>query len=108
MPDSAPSREAVQLLADIIGKLGTSITPPVDPIIPEGLDGGDAATFLGISTSKLYELDSRGLCPEPVTLGDGTRCRRWVRSELLAWLKAGAPSRSRWAILKHQQTRKAG
>jgi predicted DNA-binding transcriptional regulator AlpA len=66
---------------------------------PEGLDAKALAAFLSVGVSTVYELDGKGLIPSPVTLGDG-RCRRWIRSEIVAWLQAGAPGRARWEFLK--------
>jgi hypothetical protein len=74
---------------------------------PEGLDPSAAADFIGVHVSKLHDLNSRGLMPAPANLGDG-RCPRFVRSELLAWLIAGAPSRLRWQSMRELAMRRAG
>lgn len=74
---------------------------------PEGLDAKGAARFLGISVSKLRELDHRGLMPAAAMLGDGL-CKRWPRRVLAAWLVAGAPSRARWELMKDQVLRRVG
>jgi predicted DNA-binding transcriptional regulator AlpA len=99
IPDALTSRQAVELLADLLGTLGAAIQPAGE-LLPEGLAAPDAAKLLGISASKFYDLDARGLLPEAVTLGD-TNCRRWRRSELIAWLAAGAPSRAKWEQNRH-------
>lgn len=103
MADSAPTppaREAIDLLAQVLAKLTVSV--PSDAPQPEGLAGPSAAAFCGVSDSQWHDLNSRGLVPAPVLIGDG-RCRRWLRSELLAWLRAGAPARARWELTKNQR-----
>lgn len=71
----------------------------------EGLSPPDAAAYLGVSTAKLHDLDARGLLPSPAQLGDG-RCPRWSRSELRAWLIAGAPPRLKWRVMRDAALRK--
>lgn len=60
---------------------------------PLALDARAAAALLHVSRSHFFRLDSSGRLPRGFRLG---RCRRWSRSELEAWLAAGAPSRERW------------
>lgn len=109
MPDDGshpmPARDAVTLLAEVLARL-TANAHVNESIQPEGLDAKSAGTLLGVSVSTVYDLDSRGLMPEAVTLGDG-RCRRWLRSELLAWLRGGAPSRLKWQLIKSQASRRS-
>lgn len=62
---------------------------------PEGLSPQAAATLIGVSPAKLHDMNARGLMPAPVELGTG-RCPRYLRSELFAWLRAGAPPRAKW------------
>ena len=57
------------------------------------------AEFLGISERYVWKLNSSGRLPLPVRLGGATR---WVRSELLAWIDAGCPGRSKWETMKSQ------
>ncbi|HRK30348.1 MAG TPA: hypothetical protein PLD59_04655 [Tepidisphaeraceae bacterium] len=61
----------------------------------EGLDAASAARLIGVSRSKFLAMDSAGHVPSRVELGDG-RCPRWSRGELVAWLRAGAPTRVTW------------
>jgi predicted DNA-binding transcriptional regulator AlpA len=75
-------------------------------VAPEGLDAAEAATLCGISRAAFYGLNRRGLVPAPVQIGDGPR--RWLRSELLAWLRQGCPSRRMWAQIREQAMRRAG
>jgi predicted DNA-binding transcriptional regulator AlpA len=69
----------------------------------EVLDPAGAARFLGISVSKVHQLNAAGELPSPAELGE--RCPRWSRTELKAWLFAGAPGRSRWEAMRHAALR---
>ena len=61
-----------------------------------GIDAGDVARLLGISESHFFALLRAGrFGPEARRLG---RAKRYDRAEVLAWFRAGCPSRSRWAI----------
>lgn len=53
----------------------------------EGLDATSAARLIGISRSHFYQLAKRGKIPPPIRLGGSVR---WLRSELLSWMFAGA------------------
>lgn len=77
---------------------------PADQVVPEALDASQAAKLCGVGRTKWHDLNTRGLCPSPVELGD--RCPRWLRSELLAWLRAGAPPRIRWHNMRDACLRK--
>ena len=72
----------------------------------EGLTAERAAAFVGVSVSKFYAMNLSGQIPAAVELGD--RCPRWLRSELLLWLRHGAPSRARWALMRDALLRKVG
>ncbi len=63
----------------------------------EALAAPEAAKLCGVSRSTWLKLQASGRVPRPVRLG---RCVRWLRSELLAWLAAGCPSRERWDAIK--------
>lgn len=65
-----------------------TLTPPML------LTAEHVARALGISRSKVFELDAGGRLPLPVNLG--LRCRRWRAEELRDWVRAGAPPRARW------------
>jgi len=82
------------------------IADGIDAGRAEGLAPADAAALLGISTSKLHELNARGLMPAPSELGD--RCPRWSRTELKTWLLAGAPGRARWNLMRDTTMRRTG
>lgn len=58
----------------------------------------EAAELLGISPSHFHAMQKDGrLGPRPCRLG---RAVRWMRQELLGWLAAGSPPRSRWEAIK--------
>src|SRR5579862_24729 len=76
----------------------------LDMGVPEGLAAADAAAYCGVSLSMWRGLDARGLCPLPARIGDG-KCPRWSRTELRAWLIAGAPPRDRWVVMRESRIR---
>lgn len=100
MPDESAN------LADVLAEL-RAIRAVMECGPAEGLDASAAAALCGISRAKWHSLVSSGLAPESVQLGTGC-CPRWMRSELLAWMRAGAPSRQQWAMMKSQTMRRAG
>ncbi len=56
-----------------------------------------AAKILNVSQRQLWRLNSTGRLPKPIRLGC---CIRWVRTELEAFIQAGAPNRERWEQMK--------
>lgn len=74
-------------------------------VAPEGLTAEQAARYCGVSVSKWHSMNAGGACPAPVELGD--RCPRWLRSELFAWLRQGAPSRAVWRQIREQSLRRS-
>lgn len=99
--------EAAQLDAPM--PVAPAIATVEAPLIePEGLTFSQAAAYIGVSRSKLYQFHDAGLCPAPVSLGDGDGCKRFSRSELRAWLIAGAPPRLRWAGMREAAIRRLG
>lgn len=64
---------------------------------PEDADimilAGDVARMCRISRAMLYKLHAAGKMPRGVKLGNLTR---WRKQEILAWIKAGCPSREKW------------
>lgn len=75
-------------------------TAPDRPALdPEALSSTQAAQLCGISRSTWLKMQTTGRIPRPVHLG---RCVRWLRSELLAWLHAGAPPRERWEAIRRE------
>ena len=100
-PPAAPagSPDPVALLAEVLARVA-SMAATSDAVAPEALTIADAAKFCGVSPSMWRSLDSRGLCPAPIQIGDGGRCPRWVKAELIAWLRNGAVSRVRWQMMR--------
>ncbi len=74
-------------------------------IVPEGLNPSDAAKLIGVSVSKIHQLDKDGLIPSAVEVGCG-RCPRFLRTELLAWMRSGCPSRIQWRAMREAAIRK--
>jgi len=64
---------------------------------PVLLTAADVAGLLSVTVRHVRSLDASGRLPRPIRLG---RAVRWSRSELLAWLDAGAPSRDRWEAIR--------
>ena len=71
------------------------IADALDAQQAEALDAAQAAALCNVSRAKWYGLDASGRIPEGVTIGNQ---RRWLRDELIAWLRAGAPARSTWRV----------
>lgn len=67
----------------------TPIDSSTDVLTP-----ADAAKLLRVSRATFFKMDAAGKIPLAVHLTP--RCPRWLRSELLAWLSAGAPHRQDW------------
>lgn len=54
------------------------------PFPPRGMAADDAAYYLGISVTKLYQLIHEGALPERVEVAPG--CRRWLKDDLDRYL----------------------
>jgi predicted DNA-binding transcriptional regulator AlpA len=109
MPDPADAiaAPAVDPMAEALDLL-RRIAAAVESDRAEALDPRAAAAFLGISVGKLHDLNGRGLIPQPAQIGDSDRLPRWDRSELRAWVLAGAPSRIRWQTIRESCLRRLG
>lgn len=57
------------------------------------ITASEVAALLGVSRAHVWRLNAAGRLPEPVRLGKAVR---WLRSEIEAWLAAGAPDRDTW------------
>lgn len=99
MPDVPTLDPAALLVADVIRRAA-------EELLTEGLDAQSAARLIGVSTSKFHAMNAAGHVPAPAELGD--RCPRWSRGELVAWFRAGAPSRARWNAMRDVFLRRAG
>lgn len=60
------------------------------------LTAEQAWTLCGLSKSAWYKYHSAGKIPAPVRIGGALR---WRRDELLAWINAGCPSRTKWEAI---------
>ena len=85
--DSAGRRQPVANRA----KPGPVVSTCFDPsfqVEPEALTTGQVADLLQITQRHVQRLVKQGRMPRPVKLG---RCSRWVKSDLIEWLKSGCP-----------------
>ena len=70
------------------------------------LDHDSVAEMCDISSSHLFALIRRGVFgPTPIYLG---RSKRYLREEVGAWLRAGAPPRHRWLAMREAPTSDKG
>lgn len=60
---------------------------------PALIDAVAAAAMCGVSRSCWLKQTAAGKTPRPVRIG---RAVRWNRDELMAWIAAGCPARSKW------------
>lgn len=74
--------------------------PDAPESVPDGvatLSAAQAAEFYGVSRSLWWKLHAASQLPDPIRLG---RRVLWLRSELDAWVRHGAPSRERWRAIR--------
>jgi predicted DNA-binding transcriptional regulator AlpA len=76
----------------------TAPTHPATGLTPLAIDAKQLGAALGLSTRKIRQLDSSGHLPRPIRIG--ARSVRWISSEIEAWLRAGAPDRCTWEVLR--------
>ena len=67
---------------------------------PLALDTRGLARALGVSARHIAALRAQGRLPAPVRLGKRVV---WPRSEIEAWLAAGAPSLDRWQEMRSRE-----
>lgn len=60
------------------------------------VDATEAAILCGMSRAAWYKHLSSGKVPRPVKIES---LSRWRRQELMEWIAAGCPSRSKWDSL---------
>ncbi len=65
--------------------------PRMDPLL---LDALAAAAFIDVSRATFWKLHASGKIPLPLRLSQ--RVVRWRKEELVAWVRAGCPSRDKW------------
>jgi predicted DNA-binding transcriptional regulator AlpA len=71
--------------------------PQAPALEPLAVGAKAAARLCGVSRSLWYSLDSAARVPEGVRLAGR---RVWPLDELRDWLRAGCPSRDRWAAIR--------
>jgi predicted DNA-binding transcriptional regulator AlpA len=77
-----------------IRERGEARTLQLEPLL---LDVGGVAKVLGISRRSVFSLLSSGrLIRADVQLGIGRRSRKWRRSTVEAWVRAGCPLAETW------------
>ena len=55
----------------------------------------------GVSVRTWWRWDSEGAIPRALKVG---RSKRWLRSELISWCLAGAPTRDVWDAMRNDGT----
>lgn len=68
------------------------------------LDDRNLAMLLAVSRSHIHRMRAAGRLPEPLKLG---RAARWLRTEIEAWLGAGAPTLELWRARKQMEQRRS-
>lgn len=76
---------------------------PELPVQPEGIDIRAVAGLLSIGLTTAKEWNEGGKLPAPVIRRG--RVVRWARSEIVAWLQSGAPSRAMWNQIRDAKLR---
>ena len=97
MPDLQTTDSVVTLLERIADGINAQRA--------EGLGPREAAAYCGCSLAKWHDLHNRGLCPAASYLSE--RLPVWPRSELKAWLWAGAPPLAKWRMMRDAAIRRS-
>jgi predicted DNA-binding transcriptional regulator AlpA len=71
--------------------------PEATPIPPLLIDMAGLSHLLARSEASLYRDDAAGRIPAGRKLGAS---KRWVYSEIAAWVEAGMPDRRTWEAMK--------
>jgi predicted DNA-binding transcriptional regulator AlpA len=66
------------------------------------IDIAGLSQLLARSEASLYRDDSAGRIPAGRKLGAS---KRWVYSEIVAWIEAGMPDRRTWELMKNANGR---
>jgi predicted DNA-binding transcriptional regulator AlpA len=83
-------------MAEILSLPRSAKEPPEQP--PALLDAAALAALLSCSLRHVRRMDAAGQLPAPIRLGTTGKAVRWRRSEVLAWIDAGCPSRKAWNL----------
>ena len=101
-PADPLSTSAVGMMPNITTEVRDEASAP-SGMEPLALTAAQTAKLLGISESHLYDLLKEGrFGPEPRRMG---RARRFDRDEVLAWFRAGCPTRVRWQSMQQRSNR---
>jgi prophage regulatory protein len=60
----------------------------------------ELSEMCGVSPRTIRGWLASGRLPEPVRIGE--RCVRWRSDEVEDWMRAGAPSRREWEVIRRQ------
>lgn len=69
-------------------------------VVGELMQGEELRDLLGISQHLFERWRCQGRLPAPLLLTK--RTLRWRRSEIAAWIEAGAPPRTEWERIKQE------
>jgi predicted DNA-binding transcriptional regulator AlpA len=72
---------------------------------PEALDADGVSRLLTIGRSTWLDWASRAWTPAPLSLPG--RVSRWDKREVLGWMRAGCPARSRWNQIREAMMRRS-
>jgi predicted DNA-binding transcriptional regulator AlpA len=56
------------------------------------------AELLDVSTRTVWRMESSGSLPRPVHVAG----KKWLYEEVVAWLRAGCPPRSKWEAMSER------
>jgi predicted DNA-binding transcriptional regulator AlpA len=76
--------------------------PTKEAIAPATLTRQALANYLSRSTASVDRDAAAGRLPSPIWLGGA---KRWLKSEIDAWLAAGAPQRDQWERMQKAKAR---
>jgi predicted DNA-binding transcriptional regulator AlpA len=76
---------------------GQTATVPAGELLPLRVDMAGLSRLLARSEASLDRDDSAGRIPAGRKLGGS---KRWVYSEIVAWVEAGMPDRRTWELMK--------
>ena len=72
----------------------------IEPLL---LTSAQCAALCGVSEREWYRWKAKGQTPEP--FHKSRRCVRWHRDDVVEWLRAGKPDRSKWEREKNLTAR---
>lgn len=84
--------ELARVVESAVSRALGGLAPPAPPVADDGpaiLDQVALGRLLGISVREVQRRRKDGRIPRGTAIGP--RSVRWVRADVLAWLRAGAP-----------------